>query len=163
MRPRCSALQLDLRRSGLAIVHDAGVGLRGYLHTISASIPHNNNVKGSTFEHFLEHTDALANFQSIVFCGLTFPNHLCEPNQADEADERGDDNCHRIELASISFRLQQPWSIECWFGAWDPDGLSGFMQGYLGLPLMKGADATREKTQAREIAKSMDHPELRRL
>jgi len=60
--------------------------------------------------------------------------------------------------------VQQPWSTECWFGAWDPHGLSGFMKGYLGLPLVKpSSQGERERTRAREIAQSMEHRELRRL
>jgi len=27
-----------------------------------------------------------------------------------------------------------PWPVEFWFGGWDPDCLSGYLQGYLGLP-----------------------------
>jgi hypothetical protein len=67
-------------------------------------------------------------------------------------------------LLNPSIDLQQPWSIECWFGAWDPDGLSGFVQGYLGLPLRKiASDQEKEQIRAQEIAKRMDHKELRRL
>jgi hypothetical protein len=35
-----------------------------------------------------------------------------------------------------------PWPIEFWFGGWDADCLSGYMQGYLGLPVKQPAEAT---------------------
>jgi hypothetical protein len=35
---------------------------------------------------------------------------------------------------------QTPWSVDLWCGAWDPDALSGFMRGYLGLPLKATVD-----------------------
>jgi hypothetical protein len=42
-------------------------------------------------------------------------------------------------LANVD--LQTPWSVDLWCGAWDPDALSGFMRGYLGLPLKITADS----------------------
>jgi hypothetical protein len=34
---------------------------------------------------------------------------------------------------------QGAWPLELWFGAWDPDAVCGYMQGYLGVPLQTGA------------------------
>jgi hypothetical protein len=31
--------------------------------------------------------------------------------------------------------VNTPWTTDFWCGAWDPDALSGYMQGYLGIPI----------------------------
>jgi hypothetical protein len=41
---------------------------------------------------------------------------------------------------------QTPWSVDLWCGAWDPDALSGFMLGYLGLPLKATANIEPAET-----------------
>ena|SRR5438874_2234671 len=43
---------------------------------------------------------------------------------------------------------QSPWPVELWFGAWDADALSGFMEGYMGVPLqVQQQDRTVEFAQ----------------
>jgi hypothetical protein len=37
-----------------------------------------------------------------------------------------------------------PWPVEFWFGGWDPDCLSGYMQGYLGLPFKQAQQPATE-------------------
>ena len=40
-----------------------------------------------------------------------------------------------------------PWPLEFWFGAWDADALSGFMEGYLGVPIeLKEKETSVEST-----------------
>ena len=36
-----------------------------------------------------------------------------------------------------------PWLTELWYGAWDPDALCGFMQGYLGLPTVQSVPTSK--------------------
>jgi hypothetical protein len=48
-----------------------------------------------------------------------------------------------------------PWTCDFWMGAWDADAMCGFMQGYLGLPVILGA-------QAAEVGRAVEDPRLRR-
>ena len=57
--------------------------------------------------------------------------------------------------AKPSTGLGNPWLTELWYGAWDPDALCGFMQGYLGLP-------TVETVPTSKIAAMMTDPNQER-
>jgi hypothetical protein len=51
--------------------------------------------------------------------------------------------------------LNSPWPAEFWFGGWDPDGFSGFMQGFIGVPVTKAAPP-QDKEVALALADLMD-------
>src|SRR5262249_24739211 len=52
------------------------------------------------------------------------------------------------------------WPIEFWFGAWDPDALSGFVRGFLGVPLAQSP--SKDSLNARELSELASMPSAER-
>ncbi len=57
--------------------------------------------------------------------------------------------------------LISPWPVEFWFGGWDPDAFSGFMQGFIGVPI-ETTVPTDDNELALSLAKLMDVDSPRR-
>jgi hypothetical protein len=54
----------------------------------------------------------------------------------------------------------EDWSLEFWCGGWDADALSGYIEGYLGIPLVAGKN---ENLLNQEINEMIKDPAKRRL
>jgi hypothetical protein len=52
------------------------------------------------------------------------------------------------------------WPIEFWFGAWDPDALSGFIRGFLGVPFAQ--TRAKDSLSARELSELTSMPSVER-
>ena len=66
----------------------------------------------------------------------------------------------------IGIGLEYPWTLEFWCGAWDADAQSGYIIGYLGIPI----SVSNEKSQlydatslTKDLAEMIDNPVKRRL
>jgi hypothetical protein len=55
-----------------------------------------------------------------------------------------------------------PWPLEFWFGAWDADALSGFMEGYLGVPLEERSEQGLASDFAKGLAEVIRDPKQQR-
>jgi hypothetical protein len=60
---------------------------------------------------------------------------------------------------TAALNTDTPWPLEFWFGGWDPDALSGYMEGYLRISF---ADAPAAASLSTGIARMMSDPLERR-
>jgi hypothetical protein len=67
----------------------------------------------------------------------------------------------------IGLGPKDPWTLEFWCGAWNADAQSGYIIGYLGIPISSSKQKTTEVTDASNLIKDLSdmvsNPLMRRI